>query len=309
MTLPQTHEAEAARIQAGLLQGIAAYVMWGAVPVYWKQIAGVPAAEILIYRIVFTVAVMGLVVLALQRAAAIVSIMRQPRALGALALSAVLIGANWGVFIWAVNSGRILDTSLAYYINPLLSILLGVLVVREKLTRLQTAAVVLACLGVLNQTLAQGSLPLVSLFLAATFAIYGLIRKFVAAGPIEGLLVETVLIMPAALTYWVWLLGQGDGALLTGGWIQTALLIGAGPATAVPLLFFAAAVRRVRLSTMGFLQYIAPTMTLLLGTQIYGEPFTAAHAVTFALIWAALALITGEAYWRERNSIALRRGA
>ena len=232
------------------------------------------------------------------------SAFKSPKTLLALTASALLIAVNWGLFIWAVTADRIIDTSLGYYINPLVSFVLGVVWLGERLTKVQLIAIGLAVLGVVNQTIAVGYLPWVSLALAVSFGIYGLIRKTVPVESLEGLTVEAFILAPISLGYIVWLATSGSGAFLHQGIRLDLLLVLAGPLTAVPLLLFAAGARLVRLSTMGFLQYLAPSISLLIAVFVYHEPFTHAHAITFALIWSALALVSWEALSRERYSAA-----
>jgi chloramphenicol-sensitive protein RarD len=291
----------------GVIYGASAYVTWGIIPIFWKfleQVGEVGAVEIVAHRIVWTL-VFAVAALAIwQRLPRLWSALKNPRIVLALSLSALLIAVNWGLFIWAVTADRIIDTSLGYYINPLVSFVLGVVWLGERLTKLQLVAVGLAVLGVINQTVAVGYLPWISLALAFSFGFYGLIRKMVPVESLEGLTVEALLLAPLSLGYIVYLATAGAGAFLAQGISLDALLILAGPFTAIPLLLFAAGARLVRLSTMGFLQYLAPSISLLIAVFLYDEPFTQAHAVTFALIWSALALVTWEALRRDRYSAA-----
>jgi chloramphenicol-sensitive protein RarD len=291
----------------GVIYGASAYVTWGIIPIFWKfleQVGEVGAVEIVAHRIVWTL-VFAVAALAIwQRLPRLWSALKNPRIVLALSLSALLIAVNWGLFIWAVTADRIIDTSLGYYINPLVSFVLGVVWLGERLTKLQLVAVGLAVLGVINQTVAVGYLPWISLVLAFSFGFYGLIRKMVPVESLEGLTVEALLLAPLSLGYIVYLATAGAGAFLAQGISLDALLILAGPFTAIPLLLFAAGARLVRLSTMGFLQYLAPSISLLIAVFLYDEPFTQAHAVTFALIWSALALVTWEALRRDRYSAA-----
>ena len=291
----------------GVIYGAGAYVTWGIIPIFWKfleQVGEVGAVEIVAHRIVWTL-VFAVAALAIwQRLPKLWSALKNPRIVLALSLSALLIAVNWGLFIWAVTADRIIDTSLGYYINPLVSFVLGVVWLGERLTKLQLVAVGLAVLGVVNQTVAVGYLPWISLALAFSFGFYGLIRKMVPVESLEGLTVEALLLAPLSLGYIVYLATTGAGAFLAQGTSLDVLLILAGPFTAIPLLLFAAGARLVRLSTMGFLQYLAPSISLLIAVFLYDEPFTQAHAVTFALIWSALALVTWEALRRDRYSAA-----
>jgi chloramphenicol-sensitive protein RarD len=295
-------EAARADLRLGVILGASSYVIWGLVPLFWKQIAHVPASEIMLFRIGCTVLFTAGLLAWMGRLGGLGGIFRDRSALAWLGVSATLIGVNWWIFIWAVNDGRILETSLGYFINPLMSIFLGVTLLGERLNRLQSVAVGVAALGVVHQTWALGVAPWVSLSLAATFAFYGLVRKRVAVQSIDGLFVETLLILPVALAYGWWLAQSGAMRFFQDGAATQVLLILAGPLTAIPLMLFAAAVRRVRLSTMGFLQYVAPTLTMLTAVFIYHEPFTQAHAITFGLIWAALALVTFDLLRRDYSA-------
>jgi len=288
----------------GVMYAAAAFVVWGIVPIFWKFMAQVPAVEIVMHRIVWTLIFAAVTILALGKWPLLKTALTTPRTLGALAISALLIGMNWGLFIWAVNANRIEETSLGYYMNPLVNFLLGTVLLGERLSRIQLAAVGLASAGVLNQAIAVGVLPWVSLILAVSFGFYGLIRKHVAVESLVGLTVEAIVLTPIALGYLTYLGATGTGVFLTHDRVTDVLLVLAGPITALPLLMFAVGVRRVKLSTIGFLQYIAPSIALVIAVVMYGEKFTSAHAVTFGLIWLALGLISWEALTRERYSAA-----
>jgi chloramphenicol-sensitive protein RarD len=286
-----------------MIYAASAYIMWGVIPVFWKLLASVSAFEILAHRIVWTIVFAGIVLWAMGRAHKVVEVLADRKRLVPLLLSSALIAMNWGLFIWAVNVGRIMDTSLGYYINPLISIALGVAVLGERLSFLQKVAVAVAGLGVLVQTLALGALPWISLTLAVSFALYGLIRKQVHVQSLEGMTIETLLMGLPAIGYLLFLeQGEGMAFMHSGPWMAVGL-VAAGPLTAIPLLLFASGVRRIRLSTMGFLQYLAPSLSLTIAVFAYGEAFTTAHAVTFALIWTALALVTFDAVKRERRAV------
>lgn len=291
-------------IDRGVIYGASAYVTWGIIPIFWKLLDHVGAVEIVVHRIVWTLVFALAALAAWERLPRLWEALRQPRTVLALTASALLIAVNWGLFIWAVTQDRIIDTSLGYYINPLVSFVLGVVWLGERLTKIQIAAVALAVLGVLNQTVALGYLPWISLVLAVSFGIYGLIRKTVPVESLEGLTVEALLLAPLSLAYIVYMVVSGTGAFFHTSLSTDLLLVFAGPLTAIPLLLFAAGARLVRLSTMGFLQYLAPSISLLIAVFLYNETFTQAHAVTFALIWSALALVSWEAFRRERYSAA-----
>ncbi len=291
-------------IDRGVIYGASAYVTWGIIPIFWKFLGHVSAVEIVTHRIVWTLIFAFAALAAWERLPKLWSALRNPRTVMALVVSALLIAVNWGLFIWAVTTDRIIDTSLGYYINPLVSFVLGVVWLGERLTKIQLVAIGLAVLGVINQTVSLGYLPWISLALAVSFGIYGLIRKTVAVESLEGLTIEAIILAPVSLGYIVYLVATGQGAFYHISLTTDLLLVTAGPITAIPLLLFAAGARLVRLSTMGFLQYLAPSISLVLAVFLYHEPFTQAHAVTFALIWSALALVTWEALQRERYSAA-----
>ncbi|NOT41548.1 MAG: EamA family transporter RarD [Alphaproteobacteria bacterium] len=291
-------------IDRGVIYGASAYVTWGIIPIFWKFLDHVGAVEIVAHRIVWTLIFAVAALAAWERLPKLWVALRNPRTVMALVVSAVLIAVNWGLFIWAVTADRIIDTSLGYYINPLVSFMLGVAWLGERLTKVQMVAIGLAVLGVINQTVALGYLPWISLALAVSFGIYGLIRKTVAVESLEGLTIEAIILAPLSLGYVIYLVASGQGAFFQVSLTTDLLLVIAGPITAIPLLLFAAGARLVKLSTMGFLQYLAPSISLVLAVFLYNEPFTQAHAVTFALIWSALALVTWEAIRRERYSAA-----
>ena len=299
---------ESKPLNRGVIYGASAYVTWGIIPIFWKYLAHVGAVEIVAHRIVWTLIFAIAALSAWGRMPKLWAALRNPKVVLTLVASALLIAVNWGIFIWAVTVDRIIDTSLGYYINPLVSFVLGVVWLGERLTKLQLVAIGLAVLGVLNQTVAVGYLPWVSLALAISFGIYGLLRKTVAVESLEGLTVEAIILAPVSLAFIVYMVSSQQGAFLRNGVATDLLLILAGPLTAIPLLLFAAGARLVRLSTMGFLQYLAPSISLLIAVFLYGEKFTHAHAITFALIWSALALVSWEALRRDRYSVATVQG-
>lgn len=282
----------------GILAAALAYVIWGVVVVYWKLLPDVSPWEILGHRVVWSVVVLLPVVLLFRRLPAVLAIFRNPRRAAALLLSSVLIAGNWGIFIWAVTEGRIIETSLGYYINPLFAIALGVLLLGEKLSRLRIMAFVLAGIGVGVQAVALGGLPWISLVLASSFAVYGYVRKVVQVEALDGLFIETLIVAPVALIGFWLMMGQGELAFAHGDLVTDGLLIGAGAVTALPLWLFAYGARSVRLSTMGFLQYIAPTISLIIAVTVYDEPFGTVRLVSFSLIWAALVLVSLEMFRR-----------
>ena len=284
----------------GALYALGAYGLWGLLPIYWKSLEGAGAFEIMCHRIVWSVLVtLGLLFL-LRRCKEIIEIFLQPRIFLPLALSALIIGANWLIYIWAVNESRIVETSLGYFINPLVNVLLGVIFLRERLNGLQIFAVLLAALGVSNYIWNFGAFPWVALSLAFTFGFYGLLRKTLKVAALPGLAAETLFLFLPALVYLVWLGVQGQGKF-GGDTYFTILFMGTGIATGVPLIWFAGAARRLRLTTLGFFQYIAPTCHLTIGVFIYDEAFTHTHLVTFIFIWSGIFVYSVNSILRLRR--------
>ncbi len=275
---------------AGVLYAGMAFFIWGISPVYWKAMQPVPAFEIVTHRVVWSFVFLIGLTLIQHRWDEFRCVLKNPRTLLILALTTLLVSGNWLLYIWAVNAGYMLQASLGYYINPLVNVLLGMVFLKERLRRPQTIAVLLACAAVVFRTVSYGELPWIALTLGFTFGLYGLIRKVAPVGSLVGLTVETLLLTVPGIAYLVTLEGQGTGALFHGSRALDALLIGTGVFTAVPLLFFNLGARRINLSTVGLMQYIAPSGMFLLAVFVYGEPFTVVQGWTFALIWAALAL-------------------
>lgn len=271
----------------GILAGLSAYFIWGLAPLYFKAVAEIPLWEVLAQRIFWSLVVCLAFLAVLRRWSELKSAIVNPKTRRALTVSTLLITVNWSIYIWAVAEGRVLEASLGYYINPLLNVALGVLVLKERLSRFQAIAVALAALGVLNQAVALGHPPWVALSLGVSFALYGLVRKRAPVESLVGLTVETGIVAPLALGYMVWL-GVGGHSSYGDAWTTDLLLVGFGPLTAVPLLLFAIAARRLQLSTLGFLQYLAPTLQFLLALTVWREPFTWVQGITFGLIWTAL---------------------
>jgi chloramphenicol-sensitive protein RarD len=275
---------------AGVLYAGAAFLIWGLSPVYWKALQRVPALEIVTHRVVWSfVFLMGLT-LVQRRWGEFRDALKTPRTLMILALTTLLVSCNWLLYIWAVNAGYMLQASLGYYINPLVNVLLGLLFLKERLRRPQAVAVLLACAAVLFRTVSHGEPPWIALTLGFTFGFYGLIRKVAPVGSLVGLTVETLLLTAPGVAYLLFLESQAAGALFHGSRSLDALLVGTGVFTAVPLLCFNLGARRINLSTVGLMQYIAPSGMFLLAVLVYGEPFTAAQGWTFVMIWTALAI-------------------
>jgi chloramphenicol-sensitive protein RarD len=286
---PLTEQAAAhRRARAGLFYGLAAYGLWGVMPVYFKWLQSVPSIDIVAHRIVWSLIVLVLLVSLARAWNQIGAALRSRKNMALLLLTSLLIGTNWLLYVYAINSGHILAGSLGYYLNPLANILLGRFILKERLTALQWAAVAIAAAGI--AVLAAGALGTlwISLTLCFSFATYGLLRKIIHVESLAGLAIETALLFPIA-TLWL-LLGGSSGQPMGAGGEETALLMAAGIVSTIPLLCFTAAARRLQYSTVGMLQFLAPTLQFLLAVAVYGEAFTAAHAIAFGCIWAALAL-------------------
>lgn len=281
--------------RSGVLYGMSAYLFWGLAVLYFKALAAVPPFEILAHRILWSVPLLAGWLAARGRLGDLRAALRERRAVAILCATTLLIGANWLLFIVAVASGRVTQASLGYYINPLLNVLLGVVFLGERLRRLQMAGVLLAAAGVTYMAASLGTFPFISLILAGTFGLYGLLRKTVAVDGPVGLTVETSLLLPVVIGYLIVQGARGELTFLQGSRTTDVLLLLAGLVTTLPLLWFTNAVRRLRLATMGFLQYLAPTLQLLLAVFVFGEPFTRVHLVTFSCIWGALALYSVDA--------------
>ncbi len=284
----------------GVAAAAAAYLIWGLFPLYFHALQGVPAGEVLAHRVAWSALFMAALVTLLRRWPSVLVQLRRPGALPTLTLSALLISTNWLVYIWAVQSERVLEASLGYFITPLVSVLLGVVFLHEPLSRRQLAAVALAGAGVLAMLLWVGKVPVVALTLAASFGLYGLVRKRLAVDAIAGLLAEVVVLAPLALAWLCWLAWRGESHFLLSP-TATALLTLTGVVTAVPLLLFAVGVRRLTLSTVGLLLYVNPTTQFALAVWRFDEPFTAAHAIAFGCIWGSLALYSSEAFFRRTD--------
>jgi chloramphenicol-sensitive protein RarD len=295
-------------LRIGLPAALGAYLIWGSLPLYIRAMSHIGAAEMLAHRILWSLPA-GLLLIALAANWKDVTAAFTGRNLAWLALSSALIGANWAVYIWAVNAGRTMEASLGYYINPLVSVLFGMLLFAERLRPAQWVAVAIAAAGVGVMTLAFGRIPWVALFLCFSFAAYAVIRKKVAIDSRAGFLVEVSLLAPLALGWLVWFAGQPDGRWIgQGGW-DIPLLMAAGPITAVPLILFALAAKRLKLSTVGMLQYIGPTLQFLIATVLFREPFGVVHAGAFVLIWLALVVFTADSLLGDAKARRLARTA
>jgi chloramphenicol-sensitive protein RarD len=285
----------------GIAAAIVAYALWGILPLYWKALQDVPAFEILCHRTIWSFVFVLLILTARRQWAWLQRARRNPRLLLTFACSACLLGLNWFTYIWAVNAGHIVDTSLGYFVNPLISVLLGVFFLRERLRLWQAIAIGIATAGVLLLTLGYGAFPWIALTLALTFGFYGLLRKTAPLGSLEGLSLEIALLSIPTLAYLVYLEWMGTSSFGHAGTTTSLLLALSGLVTAFPLLMFAYAARQVTLATVGILQYIAPTLQFLLGVFVYGEPFTQTRLVGFAAIWTALLIYSVEGIVKERR--------
>lgn len=289
----------------GLLYAFAAYLMWGVLPIFWKTLQAVPALEILGHRIFWSFVALVIVLAYRRQWHWVKPTFSQRRTVVTFGLISTVITLNWGVYIWGVNAGYIVETSLGYFINPLVSVVLGVIFLRERLRLWQWVAVGMALLGVLYLTFGYGSLPWIALTLAFSFGFYGLLKKTADLNALEGLTLETALIAGPALGYLLYLEVDGVGAFAHTDLTSSLLLVLTGVATALPLLLFAAAARRIPLSALGFMQYIAPTIQFLLGVFVYSEPFDHSRLIGFSLIWSALLIYSAERFIENRKHTAI----
>ena len=275
--------------KTGLVYALLSYGVWGIFPLYWKLLLHVPPEQILAHRIVWSM-VFLLLILIWRRNRTFITYLSSPRTLGVLLLTAAFIGGNWFVYIYAVNNNHIVEASLGYYINPMVNILLGLVFLRERLSRIQIIAVAFAFSGVAFLTFHYGRIPVISLFLAFSFGFYGLVRKKANLQSMPGLMVETLLLAPVALWY-LWLMNSnGTGSFGHYSVLSDVLLILGGPVTALPLFWFGIAATRIPLSTLGFIQYLSPTLQLLIGVIVFREPISLAYIISFGLVWAGLGI-------------------
>ena len=284
----------------GFAFAVTAYLMWGFLPLYMKALSHVPAAEVIAHRIIWSVPVAGLILFWLGRTGDVMTALRNPRMLAMGMVTATLITLNWGVYVWSIQSGHALDAALGYYINPLFSVFLGAVLLKERLSRAQWAAIALAVAAVGVLTYEAGRLPFVALGLTVTWGLYALCKKRLPIGPNQGFMLEVLILLPVGLGYAAWLAAIGSGHFRLD-WTTTALLAGTGLVTAIPLMVYANGAKLLRLSTIGILQYIAPTMIFLTAVFVFGEPFGTARMVAFPMIWAALAVYTWELIRQARR--------
>ncbi|HCE1275997.1 TPA: EamA family transporter RarD [Vibrio parahaemolyticus] len=293
---------EQQRARQGVLLAVGAYTMWGIAPMYFKSIAQVSPLEILSHRVIWSFFLLAALLHFGRHCRSVYHIATDKKKIAYLLSSSVLIGGNWLIFIWAVNSNHMLDASLGYYINPLINVLLGMVFLGERLRKLQWFAVVLAGCGVLVQLIVFGSVPIVAMALAMSFGFYGLLRKKVAVDAQTGLFVETLILLPAAAVYLLFIASSPTANMIENPWQLNTLLIAAGVVTTLPLLCFTGAATRLKLSTLGFFQYIGPSLMFLLAVLIYGETFTMDKAITFAFIWGALVVFSFDGLRNNRRS-------
>ena len=288
----------------GIFYALGAYALWGLFPIYWKWLQDVPAIQVIGHRIGWSFIMLIIVILATGQWKKIRSVLTR-RVLGIYLVSGLLLSANWLIYVWGVNAGHIVDASLGYFINPLFSVLLGVIFLRERLRLSQWLPIGLAAMGVIYLTWSYGSLPWIALSLAFTFGFYGLVKKAAPLGSLYGLTLETGLVFLPALGYLIFAESTGQGAFGHSGSVSTLLMVGSGLVTIVPLLMFASAARRIPLTMIGIMQYIAPTLQFLIGVLIYKEPFTSSRLIGFSMVWLALIIfwVEGVIAYRARKAV------
>ena len=297
-------------MSSGILYGLSAYVLWGMFPLFFKQLQAASALEVVLHRMVWSLVFVLIVLAVLRRWNWLGDVRRSPALVGKFAVSALLLAGNWLSYVWAVNNGHVLDASLGYFILPLINVALGFVFLHERPRKAQWVAFALATSGVLWMAVQSGHVPWLALLIAMTFGFYGLMRKTATLGALEGMSLETMLLAPLAVVALLWGGPSGPGSQWPAHDAHTWLFfLLSGPVTAIPLLLFAAGARRVPLSTMGFLQYITPSILALMGVFLYGEPFAGPRAVGFVLIWVALVLYTMEGLWAGRRAAAAARAA
>jgi chloramphenicol-sensitive protein RarD len=284
----------------GIWNGLGAYVLWGFFPIYWKLLHEVPALQVIGHRIAWSFILLVAVIGLTRQWNNFRSAALAPKVIGIYAIAGVLLSINWLVYVWGVNAGFIVETSLGYFINPLVSVLLGVVFLRERLRSMQWLAVGLAAAGVIYLTLTYGRPPWIALSLAFSFGIYGFVKKLAPLGSLYGLTLETALVFPAALIYLLFAESTGTGAFLHQGAVTDMLLVGTGVVTSIPLLMFASAAREIPLTMIGVLQYVAPTIQFLIGVFLYHEPFDQSRLIGFSLVWIALIIFWVESFLASR---------
>ena len=293
----------------GFVYALLAYGLWGLLPLFLKAVAHLPAIEVVAHRILWSVPIAGAVLVASGRTADLKAALRSPRTIALASLTAGLITINWGLYVWAIAVERTVETSLGYYINPLMSVVMGAVLLGERLSRAQVAALALAAAAVVLLTVEAGGLPWVSLVLAGSFAVYGFLRKTLPIGPSQGFFLEVLILSVPALAYVIWLQATGVSHFVASQPRDVLLLLACGPATAVPLLLYGFGAKLLKLSTIGIMQYIAPTGIFLIAVFVFGEPFGMVRAAAFALIWVALAIYTWSMVSQARDRRAAEAAA
>ena len=289
----------------GAIAAISSYLIWGLSVIFYRQLVNVSAFEILSYRALWSLLITISIILVIGHQRHFLAVLRNRHAMKTLVFTGCLIGSHSIVFIWAVNSSRILETSLAFFINPLMSVLMGVVFLKEHITSAQVAAILLAAAGVIYFTVALGFLPWVSLYLAASFSLYGYVKKTLRVGVLEGLCVEVLVLSPFCISFLVWQSSHGGGAFLVDGWYTDLILVLSGFMTLVPLSLFVYGAQRIRLTTLGLLQYIIPTTSFTIAVWIYHEPLGMGQLATFGFIWMGLIIFTFDSWRRERIRVRL----
>ena len=290
-------------MKKGIWYGIAAYAMWGFFPIYWKLLREVPALQVIGHRIAWSFGLLLIYILLTKQWSNFRSVAFNRKTLGIYAIAGALLSVNWLIYVWGVNAGFIVETSLGYFINPLLSVLFGVIFLREKLRPLQWLPVIIAAIGVTYLTVTYGRLPWIALSLAVSFGLYGLVKKLSPLGSVFGLTLETGIVFPIALIYLIVVQVNGTGGFLHDGQTVDLLLIGAGIVTTIPLLMFASAAKEIPLNMIGVLQYFAPTIQFLIGVFLYKEPFDTTRFIGFGIVWLALIIFWVENIMAHRNPV------
>ena len=285
---------------AGFGYALSAYLIWGFLPLFMKALAHIPPVEVIAHRVIWSIPIAAAVLLWQGRTDDLLRALQTPKMLGMAIVTASLVSVNWFIYVWAIGTGHALDAALGYYINPLFSVFLGFVILKERMSRLQSIAIALAVLAVVVLTVDAGRLPIVALGLALTWGIYAYFKKSLPIGPNQGFLLEVLILAPMALAYILWLARAGTGHFAVGSGFDTAMLMATGLVTAIPLMLYANGAKLLRLSTIGVLQYIPPTMIFLTAVLLFGEPFGLAKMIAFSMIWAALALYTWSFFAQKR---------
>lgn len=301
MNTPNSQNVDSLR---GLGFALTAYLLWGFLPVYLKALSNIATLEVLAHRVIWSVPVALLILAALGRTGELKAALANPRMLGMAAITAAIISANWGVYVWSIQSGHVLEAALGYYINPLFSVFLGAVLIKERLSTAQKLAIGLAALAVGYLTWQVGKLPLVALSLTVTWGFYAYFKKMLPIGPNQGFALEVILLLPFALGYAVWQAWRGEAAFLNGSTRDTLLLMGSGVVSAVPLMIYANGAKLLKLSTIGILQYIAPTLIFLTAVFWFGEPFDQTRLIAFVMIWTGLVIYTTSLVRQSRAKAA-----